>query len=604
MKIRVADYIASRLTEFGVKHVFLLSGGMMMHLTDALGVEGGLSYVCGHHEQASAMAADGYARKSGGVGVCYATSGPGATNILTGLVGAWQDSTPMLFLTGQVKSNQTIQASGIADLRQFGTFEVDIVPIVKSVTKYAQLILDPLTIRFHLEKALHLASTGRPGPVLLDLPLDVQGALIDLDQLEGYTPEPLQSENHASSIQTVVTLLTASKRPLILAGYGVRCANAVHQLQQLAEKLGIPVATTQLGKDVMFYDHPLFVGHPGPKGDRAGNFAVQTADLILSLGCSLHSQTTGWENDIFAPDAIKIQVDLDPAVLAREQVHVSHKIKVDCLTFINTMLVQTVPPFNGESWRDCCKSWKIRYPVYLEPHERNESEINYYHFVESLSKSLPPNAGVVADAGSAFYVMGQALRLKNGQRFVSSGSMGAMGFALPTSNGMAVADATSITVCVTGDGSLMTNVHELSTMYKYNLNVKLFVINNDGYVSMRNTQREFFGGHYVGADGASGVYIPSMESLAKAYKLPFARCTAADLDNVIKNVLSMDGPVMCEVIAMRDQKIIPSVASVKLVDGRMQSCQIHNMSPLLPSEIIEIELIKALNSSDQMLKSL
>lgn len=595
MKIRVADYIASRLTEFGAKHVFLLSGGMMMHLTDALGREGGLSYVCSHHEQASAMAADGYARTSGKIGVCYATSGPGATNILTGLVGAWQESTPILYLTGQVKSTQTIQASGIADLRQFGTFEVDIVPIVKSVTKYAQLILDPSTIRYHLEKALHLATTGRPGPVLLDMPLDVQGALIDPDQLPGYIPEPLQFEPLANSIHTIMGLLSASKRPLILVGYGVRCANAVHQFQQLAEKFKIPVATTQLGKDVMFYDHPLFVGHPGPKGDRAGNFAVQTADLILSIGCSLHSQTTGWENDLFATDAIKIQVDLDPAVLAREQVHVTHKIQAGCLEFIDAMLIQPHTPFDGVNWRDCCNSWKLRYPVHSELHERNTSEINYYHFVESLSKGLPASAYVVADAGSAFYVMGQALRLKNGQRFVSSGSMGAMGFALPTSNGIAVANGTSVTVCVTGDGSLMTNVHELATMRQYNLNVKLFVINNDGYVSMRNTQRDFCDGRYVGADRSSGVFIPTMTSLADSYELPLVRCTTADdMEAVISQVLAMDGPVMCEVVAMRDQKIIPTVTSVKLPDGRMQSCQIHNMSPLLPKEVMELELSNAL----------
>jgi acetolactate synthase-1/2/3 large subunit len=598
MKIRVADYIASRLVEFGAKHVFLLSGGMMMHLTDALGHEGGLKYICSHHEQASAMAADGYARKSGEIGVCYATSGPGATNILTGLVGAWQESTPMLFLTGQVKSTQTIQASGIADLRQFGTFEVDIVPIVKSVTKYAQIVLDPSTIRFHLEKALHLATTGRPGPVLLDIPLDVQGALIEPDQLDGYTQKAMQIETEATDTDKVIALLCASKRPLILAGYGVRCAQAVHQFQQLAERLNIPVATTHLGKDALFYDHPLFVGHPGPKGDRAGNFAVQTADLILSIGCSLHSQTTGWENDLFAPDAVKIQVELDPAVLAREQVHVNHKIQLGCLEFINAMLAQ--PSFDSDwaSWLACCQSWKQRYPVHMENHERHTNGINFYHFAETLSKVLHQDACVVADAGSSFYVMGQALRLKKGQRFISSGSMGAMGFGLPTANGVAVADPLGTTVCVTGDGSLMTNVHELATLRQNNLNVKLFVINNDGYVSMRNTQRDFCGGHYVGADQYSGVFIPSMESLAKTYELQFERCTTADdLESVVAKVLAMAGPVLCEVVAMRDQKIIPTVASVKLADGRMQSCQIHNMSPLLSDEAMQIELANALKCS-------
>lgn len=598
MKIRVADYIASRLLEMGVEHIFLLNGGMMMHLVDALGHPGGLGYICNHHEQASAMAADGYARRGGQLGVCYATSGPGATNILTGLVGAWQDSTPVLFLTGQIKSNQTIHGSGIPNLRQFGTFEVDIVPIVQSVTKYAQLVMDPLTIRYHLEKALHFALSGRPGPVLLDLPLDVQGALIDPDQLVGYIPEALQHQPETGSIATVMALLCTAKRPLILAGYGLRCAQAVEQFRQLAEKLDIPVATTQLGKDVLFYEHPLFVGHPGPKGDRPGNFAVQTADLILSIGCSLHSQTTGWENDLFAPGAIKIQVELDQAVLAREQVHVSHKIQAGCLEFVGAMLAQPTPAGDWTAWRACCQSWKLRYPVRLEAHERKAGGISFYHFVEALSTVLDRDACVVADAGSAFYVMGQALRLKSGQRFISSGSMGAMGFALPTANGAAVAGGPGATVCVTGDGSLMTNVHELATMSHYRLNVKLFVINNDGYVSMRNTQRDFCGGHYVGADRESGVFIPTMESLAASYALPLVRCTEMDdLEAVIARVMAMDGPVLCEVVALRDQKIIPTVVSVKLPDGRMQSSQIHNMFPLLSEEVMAQELANARGGS-------
>jgi acetolactate synthase-1/2/3 large subunit len=598
MKIRVADYIASRLLEMGAEYVFILNGGMMMHLVDTLGRPGGLRYICNHHEQASAMAADGYARRSGKLGVCYATSGPGATNILTGLVGAWQDSTPLLFLTGQSKSTQTIQGSGIPNLRQFGTFEVDIVPIVQSVTKYAQLVMDPLTIRYHLEKALHIAVTGRPGPVLLDLPLDVQGALIDPDQLVGFVPEALQLEPEKSCINQVMDLLTKAKRPLILAGYGIRCAQAVEDFQQLIEKLNIPVVTTQLGKDVLYYDHPLFVGHPGPKGDRPGNFAIQTADVILSIGCSLHAQTTGWESDLFAPDAIKIQVELDSAVLAREQVNVDYKIQAGCLEFVNAMQTQQTL-FNGwVNWRASCASWKQRYPVFKEAHEYKAEGINYYHFVEALSKVLDNDTCVIADAGSAFYVMGQALRLKLGQRFISSGSMGAMGFALPTANGAAVVDTIGTVVCVTGDGSLMTNVHELATMRQYHLNVKLFVINNDGYVSMRNTQRDFCAGHYVGADRSSGVFIPTMESLAASYALPFVSCAASDdLEAVIAKVMGMDGPVLCEVIAMRDQNIIPSVVSVKLPDGRMQSSQIHNMSPLLSDDVIAQELSNVLVGS-------
>jgi acetolactate synthase-1/2/3 large subunit len=595
MKIRVADYIASQLQKRGAKKVFLLNGGMMMHLVDTLGHQGGLGYVAQHHEQASAMSADGYARRSGELGVCFATSGPGATNILTGLAGAWQDSTPVLFLTGQSKSTQTIEQSGIEGLRQYGTFEVNIVPVVKSVTKYAVMVMDPRSIRFHLEKALHLATTGRPGPVLLDLPLDIQGALIDPFELKGFTPKTSADTIKSAQIKKVINLLGAARRPLILAGYGVRCARAVEPFRSLVERLGVPVVTTQLGKDVMFYNHPLFVGHPGPKGDRSGNLAVQTADLILSIGCSLHAQTTGWENELFAPNAVKIQVELDSAVLAREQVGVSLKIEACCTDFIRAIAEQSVALRDLKSWRDCCSDWKKRFRVAAEPHEQSDEEINFYHFVEALSHCLGVNDCVVADAGSAFYVMGQALRLGPSQRFLSSGSLGAMGFALPAANGAAATDQSGSVVCVTGDGSLMTNLHELATMKEYMLDIKLFVINNDGYVSMRNTQRDFCNGHYVGADTASGVYIPPINALARSFGLPYIRCNAQDnVEAIVRQTLAMKGPVLCEVIAMRDQKIIPAVISVKLDDGRMRSAPLHNMFPHLSEEALMQEMNRAM----------
>lgn len=595
MKMRVADYIASQLQMVGVKKVFLLNGGMMMHLVDTLGRPGGLGYVTQHHEQASAMAADGYARRGGRLGVCYATSGPGATNVVTGLVGAWQDSTPLLFLTGQSKSTQTIQKSGIKGLRQFGTFEVDIVPVVKSMTKYAVMVMDPHTIRYHLEKALHLATTGRPGPVLLDLPLDIQGAMIDPDELEGFIPETAATAIDSLQITEVVRILSAARRPLILAGYGVRCAGAVSSFRNLVDQLGVPVVTSQLGKDVMFFDHPLFVGHPGPKGDRSGNLAVQTADLILSIGCSLHSQTTGWENELFAPDAVKIQVEIDPAVLAREQVGVSLKIQAGCSQFIQALADQSIIMPDLQRWQDCCASWKDRFQVGAEPHVRSTAAINYYDFVEALNRALGEDDCVVADAGSAFYVMGQALRIKPRQRFLSSGSLGAMGFALPAANGAAATGQPGSVVCVTGDGSLMTNLHELATMKEFALDVKLFVINNDGYVSMRNTQRDFCNGHYVGADAASGVFIPGIEALARSFDLAYIRCDVhEDIEAKIRKVLDVKGPIVCEVVAMRDQQIIPAVISIKLDDGRMRSAPLHNMFPHLSDESLNQEIGRAI----------
>lgn len=595
MKVRVADYITHRLREAGVDTIFMLNGGGMMHLVDAVGRCQGMRYVCSHHEQASAMAADGYARLAGQPGVCFATAGPGATNILTGVVGAWQDSAPTLFITGQSKSSQTIALSGIAGLRQFGTFEVDIVPIMQPVTKYCHMLTDPQSVRYHLEKALHLATSGRPGPVLLDIPLDVQGALVEPADLPGYTPDDAAAPVDAGALARLVGLLAQAKRPLLLAGAGVRAAGATDALRALVDRLQVPVITTQLGKDALYYDHPLFVGHSGPKGDRPGNLAVQTADLIISVGASLHGQTTGWENKLFAPTAQKVQIELDPAVLAREQVDVNLKIQAGVAEFVAAML-PLAQPHGGGAWRACCQSWKQRYAVRLEPHQRAADGMNFYHFAEALSQQLPDDACIVSDAGSAFYVTGQALRLKAGQRFFSSGSLGAMGYALPAANGAAFVEPARPVICITGDGSLMTNVHDLATLHMHQRNVKLFVVNNDGYVSMRNTQREFFGGLLIGADATSGVFIPTMRSLADSYRLPFVRCEREeDLDATIARVLAMPGPVFCEIVGMRDQKIIPSVASKRLPDGRMVSTPMHDMVPNLPDDVLAQEMRNALS---------
>jgi len=593
MKIRVADYIAQRLQDLGVKTIYMLSGGGMMHLVDSIGRSPDLRAICNHHEQCSAIAADAEARFSGRMGVCYATSGPGATNILTGLVGAWQDSSPVLFLTGQSKLSQTIQHSGIKGLRQFGTFEVDVVPIVKTVTKYAEMVTDPKMIRYHLEKAFYLSTAGRPGPVLLDLPLDIQGAIVDTDNLEGYLSNETALIPAASDLRKIIEILSHAKRPLILSGAGIRAAGAVDLFRQLVENMNIPVVTSQLGKDALFYNHALFVGHCGPKGDRAGNFAVQTADVILSLGCSLHSQSTGWENSLFAPDALKIQVDIDDAVLAREQVKVDIKVKADVREFMLSIEPLVGHGYANDKWRATCNSWKKRFAVNLDLHDRSGEAVNYYDFAEALSCALKGDETIVTDAGSAFYAMGQGFRIKENQRFISSGSLGAMGFALPAANGVASISKFP-TICVTGDGSLMTNIHDLAITSYYKLNVKLFILNNDGYLSIRNTQRDFFNGIYVGTGPESGVFIPTLESQAKTYRIPYIRCErVSDMRNIIDQALAIEGPVFVEINAMRDQRMIPSVMSEKLSDGRMQSKPLHEMYPYLSQSDLEAELKQA-----------
>lgn len=588
--IRVADFLARELQRNGVATVFLVSGGGMMYLVDAVG-QANLPYICCHHEQACGMAAEGYARQSGKIGVCYATSGPGATNILTALVGAWQDSSPMLFLTGQSKRSQTIRLAPVPGLRQFGTFEVDIVPIVKSVTKYAHFLDDPQSVRYHLEKALHLATTGRPGPVLLDIPLDVQGARVDPEQLAGFTPTRSANKPAADIAADILEKVARAARPILLVGHGVRCAGSVPKLRTLVEKLGVPVVATQLAKDALPYDHPLFVGHCGPKGDRPGNFALQSADLILSMGCSLHAQTVGYEADLFAPGAFKIQVDIERPILQRGDVPVDMQVEADVSDFIDVLLAGDVKSSPLATWRQRCQNWKKRFAVSAEPHKVDTLEINFYEFADALSNSLAGHETVVTDAGSAFYVMGQAFRCRGDQRYIVSGAMGAMGYALPAAIGVAAASPGRPVICVTGDGSLQANIHELQTLKHYGLNVKLFVINNDGYASIRNTQKGFFNGKYVGASRDSGVSMPPLDKISETFGLPYIAVDSRDMmRSLIAKALQGSGPTVIGIRAQTDQVIIPTVSSVQLPNGSMRSNPLHLMSPELPAEVLAQEI--------------
>jgi acetolactate synthase I/II/III large subunit len=590
MRVRVADYIARHLDGIGVRAAFMVSGGMMMHLMDAVSRYPRIRYFCNHHEQASAMAADAYARKTGGIGFCMATSGPGATNLLTGITGAWQDSSPVLFLTGQSKLAETIEGSGIAGLRQFGVFEVNIVPIVQSVTKYAVFLRDPKTVRYHLEKAIHLATTGRPGPVLIDIPLDIQAALIDPDELTGYEAEPSEAAQvDKAGVGQAIAELRYARRPLILAGQGIRVAGAAERFRNVTRQLGIPVVTTQMGKDLLPYDDECFVGHPGHKGDRAANFAVQSADFILSLGCSLQIQTTGYEFSQFAPQANKIQVELDPAIRERESAGFQHKIAMDVGVFLAEVGRRwgTRPwsPRDLSDWRARCAAWKTRYTAMSEPHEMpagNEAA-NIYEFCDLLGGILPGGETILLDAGQPYFAMAHAFRLKRDQRYIVAGALGGMGTAVPFGIGVAASGPGRPAVVVTGDGSFHMNVQELQTIRHNRLDVKIFVIDNDGYASIRATQRTFFGGHFVGSSWDSGVTLPAVAKIAAAYGIPYIDCmNRSKLRESILATMNVEGPAICAVKTIPDQKIVPAVASVMMSDGRMRSGLLHEMSPLLP----------------------
>lgn len=587
-RIRVADYIAAFLEQQGCEAVFLLAGGGMMHLLDAVGRRDTLRYYCNHHEQCCAMAADGYARRSGRLGVCYVTSGPGGTNTVTGVTGAFQDSSPVLFISGQSKVSQTIQGSGLSGLRQFGTFEVDIIPIVQSVTKYAAFVGEAKSIRYHLERAVDEARSGRPGPVFLDIPVDIQGALVDPDELEGYLPPDVLSASLLPvDLERLQASLRMAERPLILAGHGVRCAAMAERFLRFIEACQLPVVTTGLAIDLLPFNHPLFVGHPGMKGDRAGNLAIQACDWLLVLGSSLHVTTTGYELDRFSPHSHKIQIEPDPWVLQRESVGVQHKIRADLALAIPQLIEHVEPALTPAraGWLEHCQAMKRELQVRNEPHTRTDGKIHYYDVVEALSELCAETDTLVTDAGSAFYVVGQAFRVKRGQRVLVSGALGIMGYALPAATGAALADPEHCVVCLTGDGSLQTNVHELGVLAHYALNVKVVVVNNGGYVSIRNTQNNFFGGYLVGTDPGSGVSMPNLGKLAEAHGLAF-RCISQpdDLAPVLREVLACRGPVVCEIVTAQTQEILPTVTSVRREDGSMESKPLHEMYPFLPAD--------------------
>lgn len=590
--MRVADYIANYIHELGVRDVFMVSGGGMMFLSDSLALHPELAVTCTHHEQAAAMAAVGYAKYQQGFGVAYVTTGCGGTNAITGLLDAWQDSVPCLFISGQCKRKETVRTIGLR-LRQVGVQEADIIAVVESLTKYAVMVSEPEQIAWHLDKAVHLARSGRPGPVWLDIPMDVQGALIDETTLPrfsgGQEPADYRSEPSTAELHTLAELLAAAKRPVIIAGQGIRLAGAVPAFRQLIEQYRIPVVASRLGIDLLPSDHPLFIGRIGNKGDRAGNFAVQNADLVLALGSRLSVSSTGHEYATFAREASVVVVDIDPVEHQKNTVRIDHFINADVAVLLACLKPASPPDTAG--WCETCLRWKNQWPVCLPAYADSE-RVNLYYFTDRLTRMMAGDAVVVSDAGSAFYVVAQAGQFAEGQRWVTSGGQADMGYTLPAAVGVSVARNKGEVLAITGDGSFQMNIQELQTIVHNQLPVKLFVWNNDGYLSIRATQSKFFERRFIGTDSGSGVSFPDTEKIAGAYGLPFFRiATSSELEKVLAAVLAHPGPVVCEVMCIRDQEIVPTVASYRKEDGTMVSRPIEDMYPFLDRQTFRQEMI-------------
>jgi acetolactate synthase-1/2/3 large subunit len=594
MKTRVCDYIAKFIRDYWVKDVFMLSGGGIMHLTDGLACNKDLNTICLHHEQSASMALEAYARTTGLLGVGFFTTGPGATNALTGLAGAWLDSVPCLFISGQVKRKEAVYTMGIPGLRQVGVQEINILPIVESITKYSAFVDKPEEIKYHLEKAVHMAKEGRPGPSWLDIPLDVQGATIETDELRGFTEEKGNKAIGADEISKAADYIMSSARPAILAGQGVRLSGAIKELLEFAKKYKIPIVTSYLGIDIIDSKHPVYAGRIGIKGDRAGNLTIQNSDLLIVLGSSLPVAEIGYEYDKFAREAKKIVVDIDPTSHKKKTIEIDQLIVGDIKEFLEKLssdLAHTNISRDGK-WVDTCVSWRERYPVCLPEYADLEDKINIYYFLEKLSNKLTPNDLVVTDAGSAFYAGSQGIKIKQGMRYITSGGFATMGYSLPAAIGVSFAAGKKRVMCITGDGSFQQNIQELQSVVHYGIPLKIFILNNEGYLSIRFTQERYFEKRFLGEGPNSGVSFPDAQKIAGAYGIKFFRAGRnKDLEKTLDEVLAYDGPVICEVMTPKDQLIIPTIASAKKEDGTMVSKPLEDMFPFLDRDTFKKEMI-------------
>lgn len=584
--MRVADFLADFLVEVaGIQDIFMLTGAGIMHLTDGVACQPRLRAICVQHEQAASMALEAYARMNGNFGAGLFSTGPGALNALTGLGGAWQDSVPCLFISGQVKRSETTYAAKIEGLRQFGVQELDVMPVVSSLCKYAVHLEDPARIRFELEKCYSIAREGRPGPVWMEIPLDVQAATVEVDDLIGYTSSYSAPQASQSDIEFVADALAASNRPVIIAGRGVRLAQAQDSLAEFAERLSIPVVTPYLGIDNFRHDKSFYIGKVGVKGDRAANLAMQNADLILAIGTSLHVSVIGYDYTQFARGARKVVVDIDATSHRKPTIGIDRFVHADALAVVDAIKSQVagLTPEGYSSWLNRCKDWVSRYPVCLPEYAELRNEINIYTFVEALSRQSGAGDVFVSDAGSAFYAVSQGLLLtKENQRYIPSSAMATMGYSLPAAIGVAAIHKDGQVLAVTGDGSFQQNIQELVTVAHYGFPIKLFVLNNDGYLSIRASQSNYFQERFIGESPASGVSMPDTLDIARAYKINAERVRdPRELEGAISRALEHKGPFILEIVSPRDQPIIPTVGSRLNPDGSMTSRPLEDMSPFL-----------------------
>lgn len=575
-----------------IRTMFLVSGGGIMHLVDSVGKNSDMRYICNYHEQACAIAAEGYARLQNTVGVCLVTTGPGSTNALSGLAGAWVDSIPVLVISGQVRRDLI---ADYARLRQLGPQEINIIDMVQPVTKYAVTVTDPTMIRYELEKALAYAMDGRKGPVWVNIPLDVQGADINELSLQSYLPDTTaqlcSSQDEASRLTAeALLLLEQAKRPVLILGNGVHLSGAADMVPEFLAKLHIPALMTIGGMDLVAENDPLCMGRFGPTGQRRANFTLQNSDLIISIGASMSVASIGFNTAGFAPRAKRIMVNIDRNEFTKPNFTPDLSIEADCKWFMQTLLRQfdaTRQP-NRAKWLDVCRNWRENYPTVTDDYFADANHVNSYVFADILSDMLPADSVVLTgnslDATSIYH----SFKTKQGQRVFTNINFGAMGWDLPAAIGACLARDNRTTVLVTGDGSLQFNIQELLTTAFHRINIKIFVLNNSGYEAIRATQNNFFDGNIVGADASSGVGNPDFKKLAEAYAIPYTRIAInGQISAALKDIFKLDGPVLCELHISPSQPRSPKTMTVRLPDGTFETRPLEDQFPFLPPEEVQ-----------------
>jgi acetolactate synthase-1/2/3 large subunit len=584
--IKLSDYVIHRIVDEGVHHIFLLPGGGCMHLIESVGNCKEIEFVCNLHEQACAIGADSYGQYTNNLGVALVTTGPGGTNATTGVAAAWLESTPCLFISGQVKRPDIVGDRGI---RQMGFQEINVVKIMEPITKYAITVMDPITIRYHIDKAIYLARTGRPGPVWIDIPLDVQSAQIDENSLVGYEPPVKINHMHqqelTSQVRQTIELLNQAKRPILLVGNGVRLAKALPEFYLLVQSLNIPVLTTWKAIDLFAEDDPLFIGRPGAIGQRGANFAQQNSDWFLSIGARLDQGQTAYNHKNYARAAQKIIVDIDKNEINKLEMFIDVPIAVDAGDFIREFLSQfyLVKKCDRSEWWNRCKEWKSRYPVILPEYRKSSIGVNTYALVDSISDYMTSDDILIPGvSGQCSEITMQAFKVKAGQRIYSSHGLGAMGFGIPASLAGCLASGRKKTICIDGDGGFHMNIQELETIQRLNLPVKFFVLNNQGYGSIRASQKNYFDGHFVASSFDSGLSLPDTLRVSAAYGIPTIKIENHDhLIERICQALKMPGPVVCDVLTPFDQPTLPRISSRQTANGQMVSMPMEDLFPFL-----------------------